>query len=76
MYPKVLDYVSYTPLANLAGYSAMSVPLGFSQEGLPIGSHFMAPKGGDALLFGLAYELEQAQPWKGNWAPHSAFAQA
>ncbi len=72
MYPEVLEYVSYTPLANVAGYAAMSVPLGFSQEKLPIGSHFMAPRGQDALLLALAYELEKAQPWKDEWAPHSA----
>ena len=72
MFPKVLEYVSYTPLANVAGHAAMSVPLGLSTDGLPIGSHFMAPRGGERLLLELALQLEEAAPWRNRWAPHSA----
>src|SRR5690606_8776306 len=57
------DYVGYTPLQNVAGAPAMSVPLAWSQSGLPIGVHFSAPKGGEKRLLELAYELEQARPW-------------
>jgi amidase len=49
----------------------MSVPLGMSSKGLPIGSHFVAKAGDEKTLFELAYELEQAQPWADIWAPHS-----
>ncbi|MBF5054952.1 amidase [Alcanivorax sp. 521-1] len=56
-------YVGYTPIHNLAGMPAMSVPLSSSPEGLPIGSHFAARPGNDAVLLGLAYELEAAAPW-------------
>jgi amidase len=57
------DYVGYTPLQNVAGAPAMSVPLGWSGEGLPIGVHFSAARGQERRLLELAYELEQAQPW-------------
>ena len=57
------DYVGYTPLQNVAGAPAMSVPLGTSSGGLPIGIHFSAAKGAEKALLELAYELEQAQPW-------------
>jgi len=41
----------------------MSVPLTWSEGGLPIGSHFSAAKGQERRLLELAYELEQARPW-------------
>jgi amidase len=50
-------------VANLAGTPAMSVPLHWSAEGLPIGAHFMARYGDEATLFRLAAQLEQAQAW-------------
>jgi amidase len=57
------NYVGYTPLQNIAGAPAMSVPLAWSPEGLPIGAHFSAAKGQERRLLELAYELEQARPW-------------
>ncbi len=62
-FARVLDYVGFTPLQNAAGAPAMSVPLAWSQGGLPIGAHFSAAKGQERRLLELAYELEQAQPW-------------
>lgn len=62
-FARVLDYVGYTPLQNVAGAPGMSVPLGWSQAGLPIGVQFSAAKGQERRLLELAYELEQAQPW-------------
>lgn len=60
------DYVGYTPLENVAGAPAISLPLGWSAGGLPIGVHFAAAKGQERRLLELAYELEQAQPWAGR----------
>lgn len=56
-------YAGYTPIHNMTGMPAMSVPLSSSPQGLPIGSHFAALPGNDAVLLGLAYELEAAAPW-------------
>ncbi|QRK12738.1 amidase [Archangium violaceum] len=63
--------LGYTPIHNIAGCPAMSVPLHFPEGGLPIGTHFAAAPGDDALLLGLAYQLEEARPWKDRWAPYS-----
>jgi amidase len=54
-------------IANLTGNPAMSVPLFWSAEGLPIGSHFLAPFGDEATLLQLAAQLEAAQPWADRW---------
>jgi amidase len=50
----------------------MSVPLHTSRDGLPIGAHFTARPGHDAMLLALAYELETARPWVDRWPPFSA----
>ena len=63
--------VGYTPIHNIAGCPAMSVPLHFPERGLPIGMHFAAAPGADAMLFGLAYQLEAARPWRDRWPPWS-----
>lgn len=60
---RVTEYLSVTPLHNAAGTPAMSVPLHWSADGLPIGVHFAARYGEETTLFGLAAQLETAQPW-------------
>lgn len=72
MYERMFDYVSYTPLQNLTGTPAISVPLYANDNGLPIGSMFATNRGRDELLLQLAYELEQAEPWADRWPKHSA----
>ncbi len=54
----------FTNVASFAGWPAMSVPLFWSPEGLPVGCHFAAATGEDALLFSLAFQLEEAAPWQ------------
>lgn len=66
MFERLTRYVSYTPMHNVAGTPAMSVPLGFSAAGLPIGSQFAARVGSEELLYGLAFELERVAPWAGR----------
>jgi amidase len=63
--------VCYTPIQNIVGCPAMSVPLYWTADGVPIGSHFAAPLGREDVLLGLAYELEAARPWAPRWAPQS-----
>jgi amidase len=58
-----MSKVPFTELANFTGQPAMSIPLYWTPEGLPCGSHFMAPFGDEATLFRLAAQLEAAQPW-------------
>jgi len=61
---RVIDDVGYTPLHNACGTTAMSVPLYWTPDGLPVGSQFAAWRGGEATLLQLAYELEAARPWE------------
>ncbi len=63
MSTKLFDYTPYTPLFNLTGQPAMSVPLHWSADGLPIGMHLVARYGDEATLFQLAGQLERAHPW-------------
>ncbi|MGK5073264.1 amidase [Janthinobacterium sp. ZB1P44] len=60
---RLFEHSPYTPLANVAGLPAMSVPLGMSNDGLPIGMQFMAGYAKDGVLLRLAGQLERAAPW-------------
>jgi amidase len=66
-YDRVRTFAAFTPLHNLAGAPAMSLPLGRTTTGLPLGVQFAASRGHDTLLLELAQTLEAALPW-----PHSA----
>ena len=60
-------------IANLTGNPAMSVPLWWNDDGLPIGVHFLGRFGDEATLIRLAAQLEAAQPWAGRLpAVHAA----
>jgi amidase len=56
-------FMPFPPLFNATGQPAMSVPLVWNDEGLPIGMQFVGRYGDEATLFRLAAQLEQVRPW-------------
>ena len=62
-----LNFITFTPLANVTGDPAISLPLHWSSSGLPIGTHIHANYGNEEELLRLALELEQAKPWSNQW---------
>lgn len=58
-----LAWVPYTQLANMTGRPAISVPLHWTDAGLPLGVQFVGRLGADGALLQLAAQLEEARPW-------------
>lgn len=58
-----LRYAPMTGAWNLAGYPAASVPAGLGPNGLPMAVQLVAAPGGEAMLLGLAAQLERVRPW-------------
>jgi amidase len=57
------NFIPFTPIANITGEPSMSLPLHWSDGGLPVGMMFTAKLAQEAVLFRLAAQLEQARPW-------------
>ena len=66
---QAFEFAAFTPLANLTGQPAISVPMHWNEAGLPIGAHFFGRFGDEGTLLRLAAQLEQAQPWAARCPP-------
>jgi amidase len=66
---QIFAYAPFTNICNTTGQPAISLPLGWSGEGLPIGMQFIGRFADEATLIQLAGQLEEAKPWKGRKPP-------
>ena len=63
------EFLPWTAVFNIGGQPAMSVPLHWNANGLPVGVHFVARTGDEATLLRLAAQLERERPWFGRIPP-------
>jgi amidase len=70
---RIFEYGPFTAPFNVSGHPAISLPLGESREGLPIGVQLVARRGREDVLIRVSAQLEQAMPWSDRQP--SVFAQ-
>ncbi|HUF83755.1 MAG TPA: amidase [Acidimicrobiia bacterium] len=68
-YGRVVAFVPFTPAFNVTGQPAVSLPLGSSADGLPIGVQLVAAYGREDMLIRVASQLETAAPWADRRPP-------
>jgi amidase len=59
---------------NVLGWPGVSIPAGFTDEGLPVGVQLLGPAGSEPLLLSLAAQLERVERWHERTAPHAVRA--
>lgn len=67
------DYAAFTPLLNITGHPAASVPVCHGSNGLPVGTQIVAPLGDEATIFRVSAQLEAVARWSQRRPPHSVF---
>ena len=70
-YERAARFTPFTPVFNVTGQPAASLPLHWSEDGLPIGVQLVGPPAGEELLLRVCAQLEAAQPWAGSRPPVS-----
>ncbi len=70
-FDRAVQFTPFTAVFNVTGQPAISLPLHWTDAGLPIGVQLIGPPLGDALLVRVASQLEEARPWADRRPPHS-----
>jgi amidase len=70
-FDRAARFTPFTAVFNVTGQPAVSLPLHWTDDGLPIGVQLVGPPLGDALLVRVASQLEEARPWAHRRPPHS-----
>jgi amidase len=71
---QVFTYCPFTPLFNTTGQPAISLPLHWTPDGLPVGVQIVGRFGDESTLIRLASQLEYARPWASKRPPNHAAA--
>ena len=66
---RLTSIIQFTPQFNMSGQPAMSLPLHWSPDGLPVGVQFVGPIDDEALLLRVASQIEAAAPWADRVPP-------
>jgi amidase len=75
-FAKAGRFVGFTPLANLTGLPAISLPIAHGEDGLPVGVMLTGRPAGEGDLLALASQLEAAAPWSERFSPMALSAPA
>ena len=69
-FDRAARFTPFTAVFNVTGQPAVSLPLHWTDDGLPIGVQLVGPPLGEALLFRISSQLEAARPWLDRRPPH------
>ena len=69
---KTFEWIAFTYPYNCTGQPAVSLPLGTSSDGLPLGVQLVGPPRGEMLLLAAAAQVEEAMPWRNRRPPGCA----
>jgi amidase len=58
------QFTPFTPIVNVTGQPAVSLPLHWSEAGLPIGVQLIGRPADEATLLRVSAQLEAARPWR------------
>ncbi|HUP33046.1 MAG TPA: amidase [Gaiellaceae bacterium] len=70
-FDRAARFTPFTAAFNVTGQPAVSLPLFWTDEGIPVGVQLVGPPLGEALLFRISSQLEAARPWIDRRPPHS-----
>jgi amidase len=68
-FDRAARFTPWTPIFNMTGQPAVTLPAGFGSDGLPLSVQLVGTQGAEALLYSLAGEIEAARPWAGDRPP-------